>query len=71
MAALEASPPDCVLVVHRKYMSEIGLGRFGKSARFGKALWEWVEGRYPRVEVIGSPPFEGEQFGVALRTKRP
>lgn len=66
LAALQASPPDAVLLVH-KDTSEYGLPLFGHD--YGVAILAWARARYREVwrDPAGDPPLEpGSRFGVAL-----
>lgn len=69
LAALRASPPDWVALVHRGHR-EFGVGPFGSDARYGRGLLEWVRAGYEPVERIGPEPFGAEGFGIALLRRR-
>jgi len=65
--ALEQSPPDCVLLVH-KDTSDYGVQFFGRD--YGRALGGWIGERYEPVALFGSLPFNDSRFGiVALRPR--
>ncbi len=62
VAALEAAPPDTILLVH-KDTSEYGLPFFGTD--YGLAIARWVVARYQVVHAIGQPPLQpGTVFGI-------
>ncbi len=66
LAALQAAPPDAVLLIH-KDTSEYGLPLFGRD--YGRALFAWVQSRYHEVWVDpeGDPPLQpGSRLGSAL-----
>ncbi len=66
LAALQAAPPDAVLLVH-KDTSEYGLPLFGRD--YGAALLSWVRARYAVVwtDPAGDSPLEpGSRFGISL-----
>ncbi len=63
LAALEASPPDLVAIVH-KDTSEYGYPRFGRD--YGARLFAWVHARYQEVALFGDPPLVDDRFGIAL-----
>ena len=68
LVALEASPPDAVLLVH-KDTTEYGVRFFGSD--YGERLFAWFEERYAEVWRHGGAPLEaGTDFGVALYRAR-
>jgi hypothetical protein len=70
LAALQAAPPDAVLLIH-KDTSEYGLPLFGRD--YGRTLLAWVRSRYQEVWVDpgGDPPLQpGSRLGSALLRQR-
>jgi hypothetical protein len=65
LADLRAHPPDFVVLVHRNH-AEFGVGPFGKDPRNGRAIMDWVEDHYRRIERIGEEPFQGRGFGTVI-----
>jgi len=63
LAALEARPPDWVVLVH-KDTSEYGAPLFGRD--YGRRVYAWVRRHYREVEVIGARPLRDDRFGLAL-----
>jgi hypothetical protein len=64
LAALEASPPDAVLLVH-KDTQEYGFPLFGRD--YGASILAWVRARYAEVWTDGDPPLQpGSKFGITL-----
>jgi hypothetical protein len=64
LAALEASPPDAVLVAH-KDTSEYGFALFGRD--YGARVMEWVRAHYRPIGLLGDEPLEpGAHFGMRL-----
>ncbi len=69
VAALERSPPDLVVLLH-KWTSEYGVPRFGVD--FGRSLRAFVDRNYERAHRIGAEPFASEMaYGVEIWRKRP
>jgi hypothetical protein len=68
LRALQESPPDGVLLVHRD-TSEYGFPFFGTD--YGQALARWIEENYDEARVLGRPPFQERRFGIAVLTRRP
>ncbi len=67
--ALEASPPDFVLLVH-KDTSEFGYRFLGRD--YGMFIGLWIRQNYEEVSLIGEPPFVEGNFGMRLmRRTRP
>jgi len=68
LAALEAHPPDAVLLLHRN-TAEYGARFFGTD--YGTRLMAWVRERYRSVWLEGEPPFrDGTRFGAELLLRR-
>jgi len=62
--ALDATPPDHVVLIHREAW-EYGQAVFG--AGYGRAIWDWVAEHYRPAATIGDPPFQqGTQFGALI-----
>jgi hypothetical protein len=72
LAALEAHPPDYVVLAHRR-SGEFGVGPFGRDPRNGAGLRRWVDARYREVARFGPEPFTGAGFGTLVleRSARP
>ncbi|HJO26463.1 MAG TPA: hypothetical protein QF730_04365 [Planctomycetota bacterium] len=70
LAALRASPPDLVVLVH-KDTSEYGLPLFGRD--FGVELMDWVRSNYVESWRVGAKPLERahSRFGLAILEPRP
>ena len=66
---LRSHPPDYVVLAHRDG-AEFGVGPFGRDPRNGRALLEWVDGAYERVEQIGPEPYRGRGFGLVILRRR-
>jgi hypothetical protein len=67
LRALEQSPPDAVLLVH-KDTSDYGVQFFGRD--YGRDLSAWIGARYEPVARFGSPPFTDWRFGVVVMRPR-
>lgn len=70
LSALEAAPPDAVLLIH-KDTSEYGFPLFGRD--YGRAIYAWVRSRYAEVwtDPNGDAPLEpGARFGISLLQQR-
>jgi len=68
--ALDQSPPDCVVLVH-KDTSEYGLPLFGHD--YGRELMSWVRSRYRQTWVdprADEPLVPGARFGIAILERR-
>jgi hypothetical protein len=65
LADLRANAPDFVVLVHRNH-EEFGVGPFGADPRNGRAIMQWVEADYQRIERIGEEPFQGRGFGIVI-----
>jgi len=61
--ALEASPPDFVLLVH-KDTSEFGYRFLGRD--YGMFIGLWIRENYEEVSLIGEPPLVEGNFGMRL-----
>jgi len=70
LADLRAHPPDFVVLVHRNF-AEFGVGPFGTDPRNGRAIMEWVNASYRRIERIGEEPFQGRGFGIVILRRDP
>ena len=66
IAALEASPPQVVALVH-KDTREYGLD-FGRD--YGRRLMAWIGARYQQVALYGAQPLTDGRFGVAILVPR-
>ncbi len=67
IAALDAHPPDCVVVVH-KDTSDYGVRFFGQD--YGRELAAWISARYEPVASFGAAPFVDWRFGVVVMRPR-
>jgi hypothetical protein len=65
--ALEQSPPDVVLLVH-KDTSDYGVRFFGHD--YGRAMAAWIDARYEPVALFGSLPLTDSRFGVVAMRPR-
>ena len=61
--ALEAAPPDFVLLVH-KDTSEFGYRFLGRN--YGIYIGLWIRENYEEVSLIGEPPLVDGNFGMRL-----
>lgn len=62
--AFEQSPPDYVLLVHKR-TGLYGTPFFGRD--YGRALYGWVRQNYQMVETFGGVPFaEKTRFGISM-----
>jgi len=70
LRALQASPPDYVLLVDRSN-TEHGARYFGKD--YAQSVLAWIVREYVEVRTFGAPPLEGKGFGVRVlkRQERP
>lgn len=66
IAALEASPPQVVALVH-KDTREYGLD-FGRD--YGRRLMAWIGTRYEQAALYGAQPLTDGRFGVAILVPR-
>jgi hypothetical protein len=66
IAALEASPPTVVALVH-KDTREYGLD-FGRD--YGRLLMAWIGTHYEQVALHGAQPLTDGRFGVAILVQR-
>jgi len=66
IAALEASPPQVVAVVH-KDTREYGV-TFGRD--YGRRLMAWISTSYEQVALYGAQPLTDGRFGVAILVPR-
>jgi hypothetical protein len=63
LEALEAAPPDFVLIVH-KDTSEFGYRFLGR--QYGIFIGLWIRENYEEVSLIGEPPLVEGNFGMRL-----
>jgi len=63
LEALEAAPPDFVLIVH-KDASEFGYRFLGR--QYGIFIGLWIRENYEEVSLIGEPPLVEGNFGMRL-----
>jgi len=63
LEALEAAPPDFVLIVH-KDTSEFGYRFLGRE--YGIFIGLWIRENYEEVSLIGEPPLVEGNFGMRL-----
>jgi len=61
LAALEARPPDYVMLVHYN-PAEVGF--FGRD--YGTEIFAWLRDHYRPVRLFGAPPLLDERFGIVL-----
>ena len=61
--ALEADPPDYVLLVHRNN-AEHGARFFGVD--FAQETRRWIDRNYTLRATFGQRPFAGRRFGIAI-----
>jgi hypothetical protein len=67
VAALDAHPPDFVLLVHRN-TGEYGVPPFGADAAYGRAILSWVDRRYVVAATIAGDPLMGDP-GIEIRRR--
>jgi hypothetical protein len=67
-AALEASPPDYIALVH-KDTAEFGPRFFGPD--YGGELASWIRRSYEPEEVLSAHPFYDHRFGIKLLRRLP
>jgi len=68
VAALDASPPDLVVVAH-KDLAEYGFRYFGDD--YAQRLHRWLHDRYEPFASVARPPLTpGRRFGLALMEPR-
>jgi hypothetical protein len=71
LAALETTPPDVVLIVH-KDTSEFGERFFGQD--YGQKIWAWIQETYQVRDLptldLGAEPLQSGHFGVRLMVPR-
>ena len=65
LAALEAHPPDYVVLAHR-LSRESGVGPFGRDPGNGLRLRRWVDAHYREIARFGAEPFTGRGFGTLV-----
>lgn len=70
LAALEATPPDFVVLAHR-LSGEFGVGPFGRDPRNGLRLRQWVDANYREIARFGPEPFTGQGFGTLVLERVP
>lgn len=70
LRAIEANPPDFVVLAHREHM-EFGVGSFGVDPRNGQELMKWVKAHYRGVAGFGAPPFRTRNFGTQILRRVP
>jgi hypothetical protein len=63
LEALEAAPPDFVLLVH-KDTSEFGYRFFGRN--YGMFIRLWIRENYEEVALVGETPLVGDAVGMQL-----
>jgi hypothetical protein len=63
LAAFRAHPPDMIVLVN-KDTTEFGFPFFGHD--YAKPLGGWIATHYRQVLLLGQPPFQSDQFGIAL-----
>lgn len=69
LETLKTHPPDWIALVH-KDTSEFGSQYFGRD--YGRDYKTWIQSNYEVASLIGKPPLEADQFGIALlRRKTP
>lgn len=61
--------PDFIVLVH-KDTSEYGEDFFGRNARYGKPIMDWVNQNYQTVVKIGDEPLKDNRFGIKVMKKR-
>jgi hypothetical protein len=57
--------PDFIVLVH-KDTSEYGEDFFGRDARYGKSIMDWVNQNYQKVVRIGEEPLQDNRFGIKI-----
>jgi hypothetical protein len=62
---MRVAPPDYVALVHRGHR-EFGTGPFLQDPRNGAAFLGWLEREYTTLQLVGSEPFRGAAFGIAI-----
>lgn len=68
VTALEAHPPDVVLLVH-KNTAEYGLPWFGRD--YAQEVKRWVDEHYRVAKLFGDPPLQpGSVFGIAVLVRK-
>lgn len=68
LAALEAQPPEYVVLVH-KDTSEYGPRFFGQD--YAQRLFEWIREHYRPISLVGAPPLQSDDFGILLLNRSP
>jgi hypothetical protein len=73
IAAMEASPPDFIFLIH-KDTSEFDRRFFGQD--YALSLFAWIQSRYMEVRLpldldLGAEPLKSTRFGIRLLVPRP
>lgn len=67
LQTLKNHPPDWIALVH-KDTTEFGAQYFGRD--YAQEYKAWIQSNYDVESLIGKPPLEADQFGIALLRKR-
>ncbi len=68
--ALDAHPPDVVVVVSRD-LTDFGIARYGERDGAGKQIVQWLASHYQITHKIGDDPFESSQRGAYVLQRIP
>jgi hypothetical protein len=69
LAALQRTPPDFILIVHRDTL-EYGTGYFGTDPQYGQLIMSWVWENYEQEIRFGAQPHTSTVFGIALLRRK-
>ena len=59
-------PPDVIVLVLGKDMTEYGVGPFGLDPANGALIVDWIESAYRPVALFGGDPLEGKYLGIKI-----